>query len=59
MTLLPRWRWLYAPMRHYVNFIDGAAGEYMEYNGEVRFLQAALTGIDNPVVFDVGANVGD
>jgi len=31
----------------------------MEYSGELAFVKNLTTGLDRPVIFDVGANVGD
>ena len=57
--LLPRNDFIFRVCRRYVNYYNGFFDYDMHTNGELRALKAYLLKIESPVVFDVGANIGD
>ncbi|MFC2053453.1 FkbM family methyltransferase [Chloroflexota bacterium] len=57
--LLPRNRFMYRVCRRYVYYYDGLFDIDMYANGEIRALKYVISSLKKPVVFDVGANIGD
>lgn len=56
--LLPRSELLYRLCQRYVGACDGEGDADMHTNGELRFLRGNLPRDREPVVFDVGAHIG-
>lgn len=56
---LPKNKTLYWICRRYVYYYDGEGDPDMITNGELYVLRNSLQGKLNPIVFDVGANIGD
>ncbi len=56
---LPRLRPLYLIARTYTTHFQGEDNSEFRFNGERRLVRDVLSRHTNPVVFDVGANLGD